>query len=410
MNQKRLNLLFWGNSGNYPFQLAKMLIEKKHNVEMFFMKSDNQWKNNSQNFDFDNLPDWITNYDNTSYFNKIRIKKNILNYINNNFDVVIVCGVALSNAYLFKIPYVIFPTGGEINSTPFFTARSFINIKIFIIQFFYNLSIYKAKKIISAADGWHFDVNAFARFKHNGIVNCYAPIDRSYLKSLINKELLSSLNKKYEKYDLVIFWSNRINTESNSPSFKDPQVFLDAVFSILRKLDNIKIIYVRHGQNISDFEKQINNSKYKEKFDAVEYLRKGEYQTYLSINNILAVDSMAPQGGFSSNLLRDSLALSTLLAANYDDDILFIYPESYPVLKANSKIDLENIFLSVYKWSEVERKNYKKKIQNWFDKYMDHSVIINHYEREFKFLALLHRYNKKSPFPLSLIGKNKIKN
>ena len=405
--KKNLNILFWGNSGNYPYQLAKML-RKNHNVEMFLMKSDNQWVNNNQDDKELNSSDWIKEYDNTSFLKATFINKAVLKYINNNFDIAIVCGVSIQSAFNFKIPYVIFPTGGEINSSPFLSYTSFLNPKVLLTQIFYNIAIQKSQKILSTADGFNYHLNAYSRLKHKGVVNCYAPIDQNYIHSLIDHKLLEKLNKKYSEYRLVVLWLNRCNMEPNTPSFKDPNLFLDSIFKVLQNYKNIKVIYARHGRDLSHFEDKIKKSGLNEFFESVPYLKSGEYQTYLSIKNALVVDSLAPNGAYNSNVMRESLALKTPISANYDDDIYFVYPECYPVFRVNKGSDLEEIINKLYKWSENDREEYKNKVQIWFDKYMCHNAVIKNYERELKYSVLLNKYKNTKFFPLSLFGKNKI--
>ncbi len=407
MKIKKLKILFWGNSGNYPYQLAEIL-KTNHYVEMYLMKSDNQWKNKAQNIDLLAMPKWIKEYDDTSFLKRTFINKRILNYINSNFDVAIVCGISLQSSFNFKIPYVIFPTGGEINSSPFFSFKSFLNPFTFLTQLFYNISIQKAEKIFSTADGFSFHLKAYARFKYKGVVNCYAPVDQNYIEGLVNQRLLDELNEKYKKYKLVILWLNRCNMETNTPSFKDPNLFLDSVFEVLKKSKNIKVIYAKHGRELQQFENRISENGLEEYFDGVPYLESGAYQAYLSIKNALVVDSLAPNGGYNSNVMRESLALKVPIAANYDDDIYSVYPECYPVFRVNKGSDLEEIIRNLYTWNENDRETYKKSVQIWFEKYMSHKSVIKNYEKELKYLVLLNRYKSSSFFPLSLFGKNKI--
>ena len=406
--KKKLKILFWGNSGNYPFELAEML-SKDHFVEMFHMQSDWIWNKDSYSIDENNFPSWNKIYDDSSYFRSIFIERKILNYINNNFDVVVVCGNSLISAFAFKIPYVIFPTGGEINSNPFLTFRSFINLKTFFRAFYLNLSIKRAQKILSTADGFPFHIKAYSRFKHKGVVNCYAPINQDYLKSLVKKDLLLDLNNKYKNFNLVILWFNRFNSVPNTPSFKDPQLFLDSIFITLEKHKNIKIIYAEHGVDFKKFHKKIKDSKFSSSFECIPYLKGGEYHTYLSIENAIVVDSLASSnGGYNSHAIRDSLGLNALVAANYDNDIYYVYPQGYPIFRVNSANDLVKVFSDLYHWTKNDRDEYKKKIQKWFDEYMDHKIIIKNYEKELLYLLLFHKYKTKIPYPFSLIGTNKL--
>ena len=48
-----------------------------HNVEMFLMRSDNQWVNNNQDDKELNSSDWIKEYDNTSFLKATFINKEV---------------------------------------------------------------------------------------------------------------------------------------------------------------------------------------------------------------------------------------------------------------------------------------------------------------------------------------------
>ena len=109
-----------------------------------------------------------------------------------------------------------------------------------------------------------------------------------------------------------------------------------------------------------------------------------------------------------SNVSRECLAIGTPVIANYDDDIHYIYPENYPIFRANNSNDLISIFQEMYHWNNDDRTNHKNKILLWFKKYMDHKSVIDGYERELRYLNLIQKYKTRLPFPFSLFGSNKL--
>ena len=80
--------------------------------------------------------------------------------------------------------------------------------------------------------------------------------------------------------------------EPNTPSFKDPNIFLDTIFKVLQNYKSIKVIYARHGSDYIKFEDKIKKSGLNEFFESNPYLKSGEYQAYLSIKNALVVDRL----------------------------------------------------------------------------------------------------------------------
>lgn len=402
-----MKILFWGNSGNGSYQLAKIFQKEGIHVELYMMSYD---KHRSNPLDIDkelqNYPSWIHQYQNDSFSQKVTIKKDILEYINSNFDIVITVGLAVANSYLFKIPVVIYPTGGELNADPFFSIGHFarpwnIPIKLFLIY-----SIRKANKIF-AGGTFIPDAKAYERLRHKGIINIKMPVDSQEHLQFVDLNLKNELNQKYASYKIVIMWFTRVNMDKNRPSYKAPELFLQAVFKFLSTHPNVKIVYGRHGTELSEFEKMIQESGYSSYFESVPHMEYWKLQTYLAVKNAVVVETMMNAGGNMSNMARDCLALQTTMITNYDDDILAIYPEAWPILRVNNAEELLNQLNNVYAWNETEHTLYKQQVRNWFDKYMDARNVTKDLITHLKFVITIAKYKTTYWFPFSLLGKNK---
>ena len=122
-----MRILFWGNAGNTTYQLAKILKKRVHVIELFMMSSDIN-RSDPASIDKKN-PSWVRYYNNDGVLKKISINNKIKKYINSSFDIVIVCGSSITNSFWFSLPVLVYPTGGELNSDPFFKSTAGLVIR-----------------------------------------------------------------------------------------------------------------------------------------------------------------------------------------------------------------------------------------------------------------------------------------
>ncbi len=402
----KLRVLFWGNSTHGNYKLAKIFKQFGHKVELYMMSLDTL-RSDPKHLDLKSYPNWIKQYDNVPFFKRIWVPKYLREHVNNNFDVVIVCGLSIINSHCFKIPVLIFPTGGELNDDPFFKKGHTIRPMRLIECIIHNYSIQKSKKILSLG-AFTYDVKAYARLRHKGILSIFTPIDKSFHIKMINKNLLKKLNEKYSRYDLVILWLSRINMKKNSPSYKAPEKFLNETIELLNTTKSkIKIIYGKHGTHVKEFEKKIQQTNMQNFFEAVPHLKYSELQTYLSIKNAVLVETMSDSGGNMSGMARDCMALGTVMITNYNEDVLSFYPETWPIFKVNKNKDLLLHLRKILKWNKKDFEAHKLNINSWFNKYMCSNEVFKFLEIKLRFEVLLHKNKNSWIFPFSMFGKNK---
>ncbi len=400
-----MRILLWGNPGNGCYQLGKILIKKGHLVSLYLMSFDKQ-RSNPFHIDREANDTWFYSYDNDSFWRKLYIKRELVNYVDKNFDVVITAGMALTNTYRFSIPVFVFPTGGELNSDPFFKRGHIYNFKALFLLLAHNYSLRKVKKIF-ATGAFTPDIKAYERLRHKGFVVTSWPVDSKDHHRLVDQELLADLEKKYEKYKMVVMWFTRLNSDPNAPSYKAPDKFFKVMFKLLEKKLNIKILYGRHGTHADEIEQQIVDSGFSEYFESLPHMEYWRLQTYYSLSNGVIVETMMNAGGNMSNVARDCLALGAPLVTNYNDDIYALYPEGWPILRINNSSDLEFQLEKVYGWTSNDRADYKLEVSRWFSHFMEAENVVVEIERALAYEALMHRFRSSLPFPLSLIGKNK---
>ena len=105
-------------------------------------------------------------------------------------------------------------------------------------------------------------------------------------------------------------------------------------------------------------------------------------------------------------MARDCLALGTPMITNYNDDLLALYPEMWPILRVNKRGDLLNHLKDISSWKKKDLISYKKKNKHWFNKYMDSKEVLKHLESKLRLEVLLFKNRKKVFYPFSLIGRN----
>ena len=252
------------------------------------------------------------------------------------------------------------------------------------------------------------DIKAYARLKHKGITNIYMPVDGVEHRSRVDAQLTHSLNLQYQEFDLVIMWFTRINMDKSAPSYKAPELFLSELFDFLKNTQKkIRIIYGAHGTHVKQFEDLISASGMEGCFESVPHMEYWRLQSYYLIDNGVVVETMMPAGGNMSNVARDCMALGTPMITNYSDDILAVYPKSWPILKVEKKGDLTKRLHEVSLWGYKDKDDYKKSVREWFSSYMDSENITDLIEKIFTYEVLLNKHRSIWPYPLSLIGKNK---
>lgn len=373
-----MRVCYWGNQGNLGYRLSKWFRAKGIETHLFILKKELlDERSRPESIDQElksGYPSWIHIYDQSRFI--FFVPKELRDYINKNFDILMTTGLLMANAFIFKIPIVCAISGSEgiwgrfsdkLESTGSLRYR----IKKIITTVCYKATVRRAKKVVTGFDPVILSINSIGQISKQSF--CGLPEDVIGNKKLVDKKLLKQLNDRYHNYDKVFLWLSRVNfVDKSNPSYKGPQIFLRAVERLINENhSNIRVVVGEHGFDWQLFKNKVKEKGLSQYFDFVPHLPYWKLSTYLSIGNAVVFDALTPNKSTSSGMVREALAVGAILIKSFDETMMSIaYGPDCPIINATAEEEILKKMQEILSWDEDLFRQKQSEIKKWAMEYL----------------------------------------
>lgn len=391
-----MKVFTYGNTLNNSYYLTKFLRAKGIDAEMFLDNSskygqDYPWWEDAH-LTPDTLPEWIHYYPikPNFLFPNSEFKKMIAEF--SKCDVALVSGWGPIVASTAKVPFFFFSHGADIDVT-FFNEKLRKALRD-IVHFKKPSGIKSAllfgskqRKAINKADRigilMGYQINNYV--KKMGLLHKMVlirlPWDIEKYKPAYNP----TVEKKYNKYDLVYFMSTRHSWKSIWNDVKGNDKFIRAFARFVKeKKPNVKLVCVHKGQDVSASKKLIASLGIENHIEWINEINKDGIRAYNSLSNVIVVDQFwhddwlkkfkediqHPRVGFGATGIEALCASRPLISLFFDED--FYDGNHPPMLSAFTEKEIyqrlvESLEMGVEGRKELGKRGYEfvKKYHGW---------------------------------------------
>jgi hypothetical protein len=352
-----------------------------HDITVYLMKEPESIRSDPKTIapDFNaNDFHWIKEYDNRTIRRKLFIDRHTKNYIDANFDVVVVFGFfAMLSAWSLRKPLVVVslgPTNLGVVRTEVDAGKS-LSVRWVIARHFVRKSVRKAKRILI-----HYDpeiaslvkIGQLDKARFFGVAESAADV-----RNMVDDSLLSSLQKRYASYDKIFMWLSRsIYKNENGAEYKGTDKFVRGAADLIKRgAQNVRIIIGDHGFDIDGIKALVQELEIEKHVDYVPHLPMRQLAAYLSLPNGIIFDELTPKMSTSSGLLREALCLGGVVVKSFSKEMTeAAYGKAPPVLYAYTQEDVESVLSMLLSMSSEEFYTLKARSREWAEYYLGTSV------------------------------------
>lgn len=378
-----LKIAFLGNQDNNAYKMCTWLRKAGYDAHLYIFDGNLKNKRSSPQLvdkdrDLERTP-WIHFYDKYRKFYFLR-KTELSREIERTYDVVVTSGGAVLSGLQYQdIPVVHMTLGSEVLLWPHqIFGKGFPLIERCYFYFTRKALAHSWRITNGTAAGMH-SLNRLGLQKHNFFWGFPEDLDKN--RVIVDRDLLASLNEKYGKYDRVFLWVSRLCMDPEIPFYKGADIFIRAFARALISHPNARAVIGMHGADVEKSKAFVEELGIADKVDWVPHLPFWELMTYLSLDNGVLVDKIAPEGttrfGGSS---REAVALGMPLVRSSDRSFISRkYGPDCPVILVNDENDVCEAMGSLCNMTDDEFKDLKAEFHDWAQAHL-------HYENCHSFL------------------------
>jgi len=386
--KKKLKVLFLGNSDNVNLKLC--MWSRNIGVDAFLWRMDEGGRGNPMEYAPDLFehgnPDWVIGAEksNKQLIISTLIKSRDIDYINKNFDVVIISGKrALIFSLKIKLPKLLVPVGYEVcylldKTSILKTLKRILYHPKFVFEIYLNfVSLIALKSLNGIFDSFEHN---FRIYKHFNLEKILYPKsigeDCEKVRKLVDKKTIQALEKETAKAKKVFLWFSRLNYRNlSSPNYKGVDLFLKALEDILPLLENGEVlVYIgKHGIDTEPFIELAKKSPVYHYIRWREHLEYPKLLSYLSLKNAILFTDFGKNNSGVSGIGRDALVLGTVTINSCTDKATTLqYGKPAPKNYASTPKEITEQIYRLLGMSDEKFRNCQNRNKQYSDTHMDY--------------------------------------
>lgn len=314
-----------GNQTNNLYRLCKWMRAMGHDAELFAFRREMEGSARRSLPELvdpelhDNYPGWITVIEGNAGVRHNRQPE--IERINEDFDVVITCGtLGVKVTHFFRVPVFHYASGGEINTMPWRPILETDSEEIRISKKRYRDNLYLFKTIL-------VDYKPMERvLRQNGHGNDFTlwsfPEDVVGNRVRLNHALRRELTERYSTRDRVFLWLSRLNMQTDAMDYKAPEFFAEALAGFRARTPDhaVRAIVGEHGNSVEEFKGLVERLGLGDVIDWVPHQPYNDLLAYLSLDNAIVFDELAPETDEMSGIAREALSVGGVVVKAADLD------------------------------------------------------------------------------------------
>jgi hypothetical protein len=271
--------------------------------------------------------------------NIIRNQQKQLDEIRKKTDLVLTSGgVAVRVIHFLGVENIFhYAIGAEINTSPWKPIEEQEKLHAKLAQWRYRKNLDLIKGIF--ADYKPMIQQLEKHGLRDKLILWSTPEDVEGNRAKLNKALRAELMEKYGSFKRLFLWLSRLNMDPTTVDYKGPEMFAEAVSALKssRGLDGIKLIVGQHGSHVEGFKALADKLDIAEHIDWVDHLDFRDLHAYLSLDNAVVFDELAPLMDELSGMAREAISVGGVVVKALDfEHISQYYGPSCPSIHANN--------------------------------------------------------------------------